>query len=44
VLAEAGDDEQVLTVDFDPAEVGKAREEFPVLRDRLLGIPAPVQR
>ncbi|MFI6154259.1 carbon-nitrogen family hydrolase [Kitasatospora sp. NPDC051170] len=44
VLAEAGAGEQVLTVDFDPAEVGKAREEFPVLRDRLLGIPAPVQR
>ncbi|WP_031067668.1 carbon-nitrogen family hydrolase [Streptomyces sp. NRRL WC-3742] len=44
VLAEAGEGEQVLTVDFDPAEVGRAREEFPVLRDRLLGIPAPVQR
>ncbi|MEU1287268.1 carbon-nitrogen family hydrolase [Kitasatospora sp. NPDC005856] len=44
VLAEAGADEEVLTVEFDPAEVGKARAEFPVLRDRLLGIPAPVQR
>ncbi|MFJ8624299.1 carbon-nitrogen family hydrolase [Kitasatospora sp. NPDC093550] len=44
VLAEAGTEEQVLTVEFDPAEVAKAREEFPVLRDRLLGIPAPVQR
>ncbi|WP_224282859.1 carbon-nitrogen family hydrolase [Streptomyces sp. LS1784] len=44
VLAEAGADEQVLTVEFDPAEVAKARAEFPVLRDRLLGIPAPVQR
>ncbi|MFE6052122.1 carbon-nitrogen family hydrolase [Kitasatospora sp. NPDC056446] len=44
VLAEAGPGEQVLTVEFDPAEVARAREEFPVLRDRLLGIPAPVQR
>ncbi|MEV7186486.1 carbon-nitrogen family hydrolase [Kitasatospora sp. NPDC093102] len=44
VLAEAGADEQVLTVEFDPAEVAEARAEFPVLRDRLLGIPAPVQR
>ncbi|GGV00891.1 hydrolase [Kitasatospora herbaricolor] len=44
VLAEAGDGEEVLTVEFDPAEVAKARAEFPVLRDRLLGIPAPVQR
>ncbi|MCC9311980.1 carbon-nitrogen family hydrolase [Kitasatospora sp. RB6PN24] len=44
VLAEAGPDEEVLTVDFDPAEVAKTRQEFPVHRDRLLGIPAPVQR
>ncbi|MFI2607929.1 carbon-nitrogen family hydrolase [Kitasatospora sp. NPDC018619] len=44
VLAEAGADEEVLTVEFDPAGVAAAREEFPVLRDRLLGIPAPVQR
>ncbi|MFJ8440030.1 carbon-nitrogen family hydrolase [Kitasatospora griseola] len=44
VLAEAGPDEQVLTVEFDPAEVAKSRAEFPVHRDRLLGIPAPVQR
>ncbi|MFC8716520.1 carbon-nitrogen family hydrolase [Kitasatospora sp. NPDC057198] len=44
VLAEAGPDEQVLTVDFDPAEVAKCRADFPVHRDRLLGIPAPVQR
>ncbi len=44
VLAEAGAGEQVLTVEFDPAEVAKARADFPVLRDRLLGIPAPVQR
>ncbi|MFF7637105.1 carbon-nitrogen family hydrolase [Kitasatospora sp. NPDC008050] len=44
VLAEAGMGEEVLTVEFDPAEVAQARADFPVLRDRLLGIPAPVQR
>ncbi|GAA2824605.1 carbon-nitrogen family hydrolase [Kitasatospora paracochleata] len=44
VLGEAGAEEQVLTVELDPAEVAKARAEFPVHRDRLLGIPAPVQR
>ncbi len=44
VLAEAGTEEEVITVEFDPAEVAKARSEFPVHRDRLLGIPAPVQR
>lgn len=44
VLGEAGAEEEVLTVDLDPAEVAKARAEFPVHRDRLLGIPAPVQR
>ncbi|GAA0661531.1 carbon-nitrogen family hydrolase [Kitasatospora atroaurantiaca] len=44
VLAEAGAGEEVLTVDFDPAEAAKARADFPVHRDRLLGIPAPVQR
>jgi predicted amidohydrolase len=41
VLAEAGAGEEILTVDFDLAEVAKARGEFPVLRDRLLGIQAP---
>ncbi|MGC0312186.1 carbon-nitrogen family hydrolase [Kitasatospora acidiphila] len=44
VLAEAGAGEEVLTVEFDPAEVARTRQEFPVHRDRLLGIPAPVQR
>lgn len=44
MLAEAGAGEEVLTVDFDPAEAAKARADFPVHRDRLLGIPAPVQR
>lgn len=36
VLAEAGDDAEVLTVDLDPAEVGRWREQFPVLADRRL--------
>ncbi len=44
VLAEAGPDEQVLVVDLDPSEVPRAREEFPVLRDRLMGIQAPIER
>ncbi|AUG78485.1 acyltransferase [Kitasatospora sp. MMS16-BH015] len=44
VLAEAGLGEEVLSVEFDAAEVSKARVDFPVHRDRLLGIPAPVQR
>jgi predicted amidohydrolase len=41
VLAEAGADEEVLTVEFDPAKVGVTREQFPVLKDRLLGLDAP---
>jgi predicted amidohydrolase len=41
VLAEAGPDEQVLTVDLDPAKVEKTREVFPALKDRRLGLPAP---
>ncbi len=41
VLAEAGPDEQVLTVDLDPGRVAVTRAEFPVLRDRLLGLPTP---
>ncbi|MBH5336036.1 carbon-nitrogen family hydrolase [Streptomyces pactum] len=41
VLAEAGAGEQVLTVELDVAKVARTREEFPALRDRLLGLPAP---
>ena len=44
VLAEAGPGEEVLTVELDPGVVAKARASFPVLRDRLLGIPAPIER
>jgi len=36
VLAEAGDDEQVLVVEIDPALVAKTRADFPVLADRRL--------
>jgi predicted amidohydrolase len=35
ILAECGDDEQVLLVDIDPEQVSKARKEFPVIGDRL---------
>jgi len=36
VLAEAGDGEEVLVVDLDPAYVAKTRAAFPVLADRRL--------
>lgn len=35
VLAEAGGDEEVLVADVSVEEVARARDEFPVLRDRL---------
>ncbi|MFE0176825.1 carbon-nitrogen family hydrolase [Streptomyces sp. NPDC059002] len=41
VLAEAGDGDEVLTVDLDPAKVAATREQFPALKDRLLGLAAP---
>ncbi|MGV9882704.1 carbon-nitrogen family hydrolase [Streptomyces sp. NPDC003006] len=41
VLAEAGDGEEVLTVDLDPAKVAATREQFPALKDRLLGMDPP---
>lgn len=44
VLAEAGNGEEVLVVDLDPGEVAKTRTDFPVLRDRLMGIQAPAER
>jgi predicted amidohydrolase len=40
VIAEAGTDEEVVTVDIDLARVAKTRDEFPVLRDRRLGLRA----
>jgi predicted amidohydrolase len=36
VLAEAGDGEEILVVDIDPALVAKTRADFPVLADRRL--------
>ncbi|MEV7036209.1 carbon-nitrogen family hydrolase [Streptomyces sp. NPDC093272] len=44
VLAEAGAGEQVLTVDLDPARVAATREQFPALKDRLLGLDPPARR
>ncbi|WP_406353730.1 carbon-nitrogen family hydrolase [Streptomyces sp. NBC_00658] len=41
VLAEAGSGEEVLTVEFDPARVGVTREQFPALKDRVLGLETP---
>jgi predicted amidohydrolase len=40
-VAEAGPGEEILTVDIDLALVAKTRSDFPVLRDRRLGMPAP---
>ncbi|XVX20742.1 carbon-nitrogen family hydrolase [Actinomycetota bacterium] len=37
ILAEAGEGEEVLSVEFDPGQVAKARSSFPVLADRRLG-------
>jgi predicted amidohydrolase len=36
VLAEAGDGQEVLVVDVDPAEATAWRQRFPVLADRRL--------
>nr|WP_202460659.1 carbon-nitrogen family hydrolase [Streptomyces sp. SID1328] len=41
VLAEAGPDEEVLGVEFDPAKVAATREQFPALKDRVLGLEPP---
>ncbi|MFD3927290.1 carbon-nitrogen family hydrolase [Streptomyces sp. NPDC058614] len=41
VLAEAGSGEEVLTVEFDPGRVGVTREQFPALKDRVLGLGTP---
>ncbi|WP_369260669.1 carbon-nitrogen family hydrolase [Streptomyces sp. R35] len=41
VLAEAGAGEETLTVEFDPAKVATTREQFPALKDRLLGLDPP---
>ncbi|MBT2896502.1 nitrilase-related carbon-nitrogen hydrolase [Streptomyces sp. McG3] len=41
VLAEAGTDEEILTVDFDPSTVAATRDRFPALKDRRLGLAEP---
>ncbi|MEV1081657.1 carbon-nitrogen family hydrolase [Streptomyces sp. NPDC050211] len=41
VLAEAGAGEQVLTVEFDPGKVSVTRDQFPALKDRVLGLAPP---
>ncbi|MFI0978095.1 carbon-nitrogen family hydrolase [Streptomyces sp. NPDC021093] len=41
VLAEAGAGEEVLVVDLDPARPAVTREQFPALKDRLLGLAEP---
>ncbi|MBN0043392.1 carbon-nitrogen family hydrolase [Streptomyces actuosus] len=41
VLAEAGPGEEVLRVSFDPAKVAATRDQFPALKDRVLGLGTP---
>jgi predicted amidohydrolase len=41
VLAEAGAGEEILTVEFDPGKVAATRDQFPALKDRVLGVAAP---
>jgi predicted amidohydrolase len=41
VIAEAGPGEQTLTAELDPVRVTATRADFPVLRDRVLGLPEP---
>lgn len=41
IVAEARPAEQALTADLDVSRVASTRKEFPVLRDRVLGLPTP---
>ncbi|MBQ0998042.1 carbon-nitrogen family hydrolase [Streptomyces sp. RK62] len=41
VLAQAGPGEEVLTVEFDPGRVAMTRDQFPALKDRVLGLDPP---
>ncbi|MEU3655760.1 carbon-nitrogen family hydrolase [Streptomyces sp. NPDC032161] len=43
-LAEAGAEEEVLSVEFDPEKVATTREQFPALKDRRLGLTPPPAR
>ncbi|MFD7407455.1 carbon-nitrogen family hydrolase [Streptomyces sp. NPDC059866] len=44
VLAEAGRGEEVLTVELDHGKVAQTREQFPALKDRVLGLATPRPR
>ncbi|WP_405770676.1 carbon-nitrogen family hydrolase [Streptomyces sp. NBC_01538] len=44
VLGEAGSGEEVLRVEFEPLRVGETREQFPALKDRVLGVAVPGRR
>lgn len=41
LLAQAGPGEEVLTVEFDPGRVAVTRDQFPALKDRVLGLDPP---
>ncbi|MFE7168886.1 carbon-nitrogen family hydrolase [Streptomyces sp. NPDC057616] len=41
VLAQAGAGEEVLTVELEPGKVATTREQFPALKDRMLGLEPP---
>ncbi len=41
VLAQAGPGEEILTVEFDPGRAAATREQFPALKDRMLGLEPP---
>jgi predicted amidohydrolase len=41
IVAEGGPGPQPLTADLDPERVAATRADFPVLRDRVLSVPAP---
>ncbi|MDX3454042.1 carbon-nitrogen family hydrolase [Streptomyces sp. ME02-8801-2C] len=43
VLGEAGGGEEVLRVEFEPGKVGETREQFPALKDRVLGVAVPTR-
>ncbi|MFH9653530.1 carbon-nitrogen family hydrolase [Streptomyces anulatus] len=42
VLAQAGADEEILTVELDADKVRATREQFPALKDRRLGLAPPL--
>ncbi|MFI2117300.1 carbon-nitrogen family hydrolase [Streptomyces rubiginosohelvolus] len=42
VLAQAGADEEVLTVELDADKVRATRDQFPALKDRRLGLTSPL--